>query len=566
MTFSGISIRNRSIRARIIAIIGCLISAMVLMGLFSFVQMTAINRAAQEIQARWLPAVRLLGELRAQSARYRAILRDDLLLTDPKARANVDKLLAERIRIFDKAAAQYQAMVKSPDENALVDDVVRLWRDYCRAATEVIALSNKGDFKQAIAVNVEQATPPGRAMDAALSKLVTLNDDGAEIAGARANAVFTMATRVLLGVLLAAIALSLGAAVYLVRSIAQGINSVIRPMQSLAEGDFTVAIPHQGEPTEIGQIADKVQVFKDALIAKQASDAAAADHAAHALQRAQKLEQITASFETMIGGMVQALSSASVELEASAGTMQQTSGAAQQLSSSAASASLQVSENVQTAAGATEEISSSVREVTRRVEEASRVANDAVRQAQQTDASIGELSQAAGRIGDVVKLITAVAEQTNLLALNATIEAARAGDAGRGFAVVAAEVKNLASQTAKATEEIVSQINGIQSITQLSVGNIKEIGKTIATISEISSAVAAAVEEQGAATQEIARNVQNSARLSMQVAKDVGEVSRGTGETGAASGEVLSAAKSLAVESTRLKTEVDRFLAQVRAA
>jgi len=554
------------IRTKIVVVIAFLFSAMTFMGIFSFIEARAIDQSTQEIQATWLPGVRWLAEMRIQASRYRAILRDDLLLTDAKARAGVEKALGERVAQFDQAATQYRPLIGSSEGRALFDEVTRLWQDYRKAADQVIALSGKGELAQAIAVNTEQATPPARAMDSALAKLVALTDKGAEAAGTAASDVYAATTRVLLAALVAAVSLSLIAAIYLVRDIARGIDSVIKPMQSLADGDLAVVIPHQEEPTEIGRIADKVEVFKRALIAKQASDTAAADHAAQALGRAQRLEQISGTFESLIGGMVDALSSASVELEASAETLRQTSTVTQQLSNSAASASEEVSENVQSAAGATEEISSSVREITRQVEEASRVTAEAVRQAQETDASIGKLSLAANRIGDVVKLITAVAEQTNLLALNATIEAARAGDAGKGFAVVAAEVKALAAQTAKATDEIVAQINGIQSVTQQSVGNIKAISHTITRISDISSAIAGAVEQQGEATSEIARNVQKSAQLSVQVAKEVGEVSRGTGEAGAASDEVLTAAKSLSVESTRLKTEVDKFLGDIRAA
>jgi methyl-accepting chemotaxis protein len=221
---------------------------------------------------------------------------------------------------------------------------------------------------------------------------------------------------------------------------------------------------------------------------------------------------------------------------------------------------------VQAVASATEELSSSVSEIGRQVQESSNIASQAVRQAQQTDARINELSQAAGRIGDVVKLITAIAEQTNLLALNATIEAARAGEAGRGFAVVASEVKQLASQTAKATEEISAQIASMQTATQDSVGAIKEIGGTIGRISEIAGAIAAAVQEQGAATGEIARNVGEAAKGTAEVASNITAVNRGAGETGSASAQVLISAQSLSAESDHLKAEVEKFLSTVRAA
>jgi methyl-accepting chemotaxis protein len=211
-------------------------------------------------------------------------------------------------------------------------------------------------------------------------------------------------------------------------------------------------------------------------------------------------------------------------------------------------------------------LTSSVGEISRQVQESSRVAGDAVEQAQKTNARVAELSKAASRIGDVVELINTIAGQTNLLALNATIEAARAGEAGRGFAVVASEVKVLAEQTAKATDEISQQISGIQAATQESVGAIKEIGDTIGRMSEISSTIAAAVEEQGAATQEISRNIQHAALGTSQVSSNITDVQHGASETGSASSQVHSAARSLSGESNRLKLEVGKFLDTVKAA
>jgi methyl-accepting chemotaxis protein len=211
-------------------------------------------------------------------------------------------------------------------------------------------------------------------------------------------------------------------------------------------------------------------------------------------------------------------------------------------------------------------MSASVIEISRQVHDSSRIAGEAVRQAERTDARINELQAAAGRIGDVVKLITAIAEQTNLLALNATIEAARAGESGRGFAVVASEVKALAAQTAKATEDISTQIAGMQAATQESVSAIKEIGTTITQISDIATTIAATIEEQGAATSEIARNVGEAAKGTAEVAEKITEVNRGASDTGTASSQVLESARSLSVQSSNLRTEVENFLNTVRAA
>ena len=337
-------------------------------------------------------------------------------------------------------------------------------------------------------------------------------------------------------------------------------------MQALGRGDLTADVPHQGESTEIGAMADTLQVFKDALIAKKAADEAAAVDAEAKIERGRRVDGITRNFENVIGEIVQTVSSASTQLEASARTLSATAERAREVTTTVASASEEASANVQSVASATEELSSSVTEISRQVQESARMASGAVGQARSTNDRVSELSKAAARIGDVVELINTIAGQTNLLALNATIEAARAGEAGRGFAVVASEVKALAEQTAKATGEISQQIAGIQGATQESVSAIKEISGTIERLAEISSAIAAAVEEQGAATQEISRNVQQAARGTQQVSSNVTDVQRGAGETGAASSEVLSAAQSLSGDSKRLRLEVGKFLESVRAA
>jgi methyl-accepting chemotaxis protein len=278
------------------------------------------------------------------------------------------------------------------------------------------------------------------------------------------------------------------------------------------------------------------------------------------------VRKITDGFEAVVGEIVSAVSAASTKLQNSAGTLSKTAETTQLLSASVAATSQQVSSNVQSVASATEEMTTSVSEIGRQVSQSTAIAEEAVRQAEQTDAGISELSRTAERIGDVLKLITSIAEQTNLLALNATIEAARAGDAGRGFAVVASEVKALASQTAKATEDISQQIAGIQTATQASVAAIKQISGTIRQISDIAGGIAGSVEAQSSATREISRNVAEVASSTSKVSANITEVNQGAGRTGSASSEVLASAKSLSNESNRLKLEVDKFLKAVRAA
>jgi methyl-accepting chemotaxis protein len=371
-------------------------------------------------------------------------------------------------------------------------------------------------------------------------------------------------------VMLAAGGFLLGAALALVlgKGISRPMIAMCKAMRELANGNFDVVLPGLGRRDELGEMAGAVEEFKLQAIAKAERDAAtqeAQNRASSAARRAE-LIRFADEFEAAVGAIVSNVSASAVQLEASAGTLTRTAETTQGLSSKVAGSSEEASSNIRSVAAATEELSTSVDEIGRRVRESSEIAEAAVLQAEQTDARIGKLSRAGQQIGDVVKLITAIAEQTNLLALNATIEAARAGDAGRGFAVVASEVKSLASQTAKATDEISSHILGMQGATQESVAAIKEIGGTIAQISNIASAIASAVEQQSSATQEIARSVQNVAQGTHEASADILQVNRGATETGSASEEVLNSARTLSSESTRLREELDRFMTNIRAA
>jgi methyl-accepting chemotaxis protein len=369
----------------------------------------------------------------------------------------------------------------------------------------------------------------------------------------------------IMSVLLMAAA-AFGSMIYVRRQVTGSIKSTTSAMSKLASGDLSVEIPGAGRQDEIGEMAKTLQVFQGALVVKRAADEAAKIEASDKLARAQRVDTMTGDFNSAMGGLIGTLTSSADSLEDAAGRLSSSAQVTDKSTGEMVSASQEVSANIQSVAGATEEITSSVNEISRQVAEASRIAGEAVNQAQNNETSIAQLSQSASRIGDVIKLITAVAEQTNLLALNATIEAARAGEAGRGFAVVASEVKALAAQTSKATDQITAQIAEMQSSTDATVKANTEISRTINQISEISAAIAAAVEEQGAATSEIARNVQAAADQSSRVASGMNDVSRGASETDSASGQVLSSAKTVSQVSSRLKTEVERFLSTVQAA
>ena len=361
--------------------------------------------------------------------------------------------------------------------------------------------------------------------------------------------------------------LSIGIAWLVARSVVKPLSRLRSRMDALSKGELNLPVMDADRSDEIGEMARTVGVFKEAMIETNRLRAEQVEAEQRQMQqRKDDMHRMADSFEGAVGQIIATVSSASAQLETSAGVLTSTATRSENLATKVASASEEASSNVQSVASATEELSSSVHEISRQVQESARIANEAVAQARQTNNRVGELSKAASRIGDVVELINTIAGQTNLLALNATIEAARAGEAGRGFAVVASEVKALAEQTAKATGEIGQQINGIQAATNESVGDIKEISGTIEKLSEIASAIAAAVEQQGAATQEISRNVQRAAEGTVQVSSNIGDVQRGASETGSASSQVLSAAKSLSGDSNRLKLEVGKFLSSVRAA
>jgi methyl-accepting chemotaxis protein len=558
-----------SIRAKITAVVAFLLVAMTAMGVLAVMNMRAINASTVDITTSWLPSVRVLGELRAGLITYRNVIREHMLAETAEDKEAAEKTLATVVESNAKIRQTYEQLITTAEERALYGEWVRLWESYKKGTQEVMALSRQSVGKaphEAHELNTKTVNKIGIEADAILKKDIDLNNAGADKAGMDAAADYSSAFAMLAAMLGIAIIIGIAVGIYLIRDVSRGIASIVMPMQALGSGDLTAQVPHQGEKTEIGAMADTLQVFKQALIAKKAADEAAAQDAEAKIERGRRVDGITRDFESLIGEIVQTVSSASTQLEASAGTLSATAERAQELTTVVAAASEEASTNVQSVASATEEMASSVNEISRQVQESARMANEAVDQARQTNDRVGELSKAAARIGDVVELINTIAGQTNLLALNATIEAARAGEAGRGFAVVASEVKALAEQTAKATGEIGQQITGIQAATQESVGAIGQISGTIEKLSEIASAIAAAVEEQGAATQEISRNVQQAAQGTQQVSSHITDVQRGASETGSASSQVLSAAQSLSGDSNRLKLEVGKFLSSVRAA
>jgi methyl-accepting chemotaxis protein len=386
----------------------------------------------------------------------------------------------------------------------------------------------------------------------------------ARVASARAD--LTALRQGLLWAMAAIIALVAVATVIVGRALSRPLIAMTREVERLAAGELDVDVAASRRRDEIGTISRALAVFQDKLRDNRRLDAEQGETAARAeAMRRDAMVRVADGFQASVGRIIETVSTTASEIELAATGLTRTAESTQSLSAAVAAASEQSSANVQSVAAASEEMASSVAEISRQVRESHKVAETAVRQVEVTTERIGALSQAAGRIGEVVRLIAAVAQQTNLLALNATIEAARAGEAGRGFSVVASEVKALATQTAQATEEISSQIAAMQSATGLSVDAIRDIAATIGEIQQISSAIANAVEDQGAATREISRNVQQAAQGAGEVAVSIADVNRGACDTGGAAEQTLGAARALMDESRHLNDEVERFLASVRA-
>jgi methyl-accepting chemotaxis protein len=361
--------------------------------------------------------------------------------------------------------------------------------------------------------------------------------------------------------------LTFGFAIWLGRRISRPILALTTATHKLAEGDLSIAVPELGRKDEIGTMAKAIGVLKEKS-AEAARLRAEQDRlkAAAVEERQATMQKLANEFEASVGQMVDGISAAATEMEASANVLTGTAAEANSQTTSAATAAEHTSTNVSTVAAATEELSASINEISRQVTQSSKIAGEAVSDAERTNKAMEELADSAKRVGDIVALISGIASQTNLLALNATIEAARAGEAGKGFAVVASEVKSLATQTAKATEEIQAKVAEIQGMTGTAVTAIHGIGETVGHMNEIATAIASAVEEQGAATREIAGNVQQAAEGTRQVSGNVAAAQRAATETGSAAGNVLTAAGSLSKESNNLRTEVERFLAGIRAA
>ncbi|MEQ9554537.1 MAG: methyl-accepting chemotaxis protein [Rhodospirillales bacterium] len=472
---------------------------------------------------------------------------------------------------FDRALAEAAAKSKltegllaalsDPDRRKLAMEAADLHKTYVstfKSVDETITARN------AIITGTLDSIGPKIAGQMEEMKLAVKQEQ--DTLGPQASAAMETAVTVAISVSVVSVVLGLLAAWLIGSGIARPITAITTAMRTLAGGDKAVDIPGQDHGDEVGDMAKAVLVFKenmikaDELAARELAEAKARE------ERGRRIEQLTGDFDTGVAELLKALASSATEMEATASSMSNIADNTSRRATVVASAAEEASANVQTVATASEELASSIQEIGRQVSQSSAVAGRAVDEATRTDQQVQGLAQAAQKIGEVVNLISDIAEQTNLLALNATIEAARAGEAGKGFAVVASEVKNLATQTAKATNEIGQQIGDIQGETRQAVTAIQSITATIGEMNEITSTIASAVEEQGAATQEIARNVEQASTGTQEVTSNIVEVTTAAEETGTAATQVKSVAQDLNRKADQLKVQVEQFLLDVRAA
>ncbi|GJD58042.1 methyl-accepting chemotaxis protein [Methylobacterium dankookense] len=559
--------RSLTIRAKLTAAFCTLLLFVAGLAWIGYVSTARMNGLLLDVQTNWLPSVRTAGQIDALTGRYTTSVLRHILTSEPKMLASIDKDLVERARKLDEVRRTYEPLITSAEERTQYESFVRSWRDFTAAVEGILTLSREGHKAEALSLYETRGVAPRRAASTALDAIVALNNAGAVQAETDGAATYaqTRTTLVAAGLVAMLLAVLLGALI--IRSISRDIASVVTPMNALAAGDIGVAIPHQGARTEIGTIAAAVQVFKEGLIRmRNLESATEAARAGAEAQRKATMREMADGFERAVSGIVGGVTAAATELQATAQSMAGTATQTASQSTTVAGAASEAAANVNTVAAAAEQLGASVGEISRQVDGSASLANAAESDADRTVGLVQDLALAASKIGDVVALISQIAGQTNLLALNATIEAARAGEAGRGFAVVAAEVKELANQTAKATGEISQQIGQIQGATDQAVRAITGIAGRIREISGVATSIATAVEEQGAATQEIVRNVAQAATGAGAVTTTIAGVAQAAEETGAAASQVLGAASDLSRQSEHLNAEVARFLATVRAA
>lgn len=545
-----------------------LLSVVIAGAVFQTYQMSIINDQSTTMNDDLLPSIKSTLEISMDLSSVRRNQYAYLISPTPEK----EKRYIDRMKKFsDEVDAKLKIVdglitADQPDERKLYDEFIVLWSSYKDLTQKVIAIKQAGNYDEAVRMTQEDGVKVYEGATEKMRQIVDLNLADADVANTTGDQIYAQGQKISIALIIGLSVFGLVIVQLLVKMIALPINRITEYMNYLASGKLDKDVPSRDQKDEVGDMAHSVQVFKDNMVKTRELEAQQREEQKAKEARQIKIDAATKKFEGAMTEIVRFVASSSTELQASAQSLAASAEETSKQSNAVAAASQQAAANVQTVSSASEELSASINEIASQVTRSSAVANQAVGDAREAGASVGELVDADQRIGDVTKMISGIAEQTNLLALNATIEAARAGDAGKGFAVVAAEVKNLANESAKATEEISQQIAHMQTISKSSAEAINTICRIIEEINDISSSIAAAIQEQTAATQEISRNVSEAYTGTSEVTHNITSVSQAANDTGSASEQVLSAASELSNQSGVLKREFEEYIQTVSAA
>ncbi|PWC56010.1 methyl-accepting chemotaxis protein [Azospirillum sp. TSO22-1] len=557
-----------SIRAKVLAVFACVLAVTAGLGLFAVERLSVLNHDAALIRDDYLPSVGMIGALDTAAQQFRIQEASHILAATPQEMQTYEGRMATLLDEMAALRTRFEREALSPGrETELYRQFAAAWDAYRTIGTDkLLPRSRANDNENAGRVFRGESRDAFLKVAGLLKELVDHNTEEGRATANHGEQAYGAGKIWIFAALGLAVAICLAAGLFLVRAVSDPIRALTGTMDRLAQHELSVAVDGTQRGDEIGAMARAVQVFKDGLIEAERLAAAEAAEQRAKQRRTETVDRLVRDFEGTMAGALETVGASAGQLDSTARSMAEVARHASGEAAAASAAAGQTSANVQTVASATEEMASSIQEIGRQVSRSTAIAGQAVEQATHTNDTVRGLSEAAQRIGEVVQLISSIASQTNLLALNATIEAARAGEAGKGFAVVASEVKNLASQTAKATEDIAAQVQAIQTATGGAVDAIQGISGTIVTINEISTAIAAAVEEQAAATHEISRSVQQASAGTQEVTGNIARVSQAADETGTAASQVLGAAGALTRQADSLRGEVERFLSAIKAA
>ncbi len=557
-----------SLKSSLMATIIALLLMTCGLGWVAVSQLSAANDRISEFADHKLPLVRSLGEIRYAATRLRVRSARLAQITDAGERQKAKDLADQSIADVNKAVTEYSGLISDlPKQQEVLAAFKANWPTYVQMHNDIYQKMVDGKADEASTILNKTSQPPFNAVIAALQS--GIDQINADTAAAQAEAVsdYNQAFALTVSTIAVGLVLALGALAFVFYGVVRPLHRITAAMGGVASGNLSTSIPYANAKNEIGEMASTLKVFRDGLMETERLRLASAEAETRNRERlvAERIaiaDRFEAAMGTLSDGFVHSSSEVADSARNLASTAEETSRQAQAVAGAAEAAS----ENVQTVAAGTEELSASVREITTQVTRSADIARSAAGEAQRSTDNVKALSASAQGIGEVVELIRAIAEQTNLLALNATIEAARAGEMGKGFAVVASEVKNLAGQTAKATEEIARKIQEMQAATSVTVDSISLIVSTIGTIQEVTQSIAGAVEEQGAATSEIAGNTHKAANGARDVTENISGVGTAAEMTGSAATQLMSLSDALQTQAASLKGEVASFVKGLRAA